>query len=124
MTPSQNQDSINLEPPEEELAAPCSFDKDSSWLVVAKNSRVNRDWQALISKCPENAYRCYEHLSTNPTARVPRRIFPLKGKRYQGAWEYEITGGDRVFYVPDEQQKKVVVYYAGEHPKKKSPEPP
>jgi hypothetical protein len=40
----------------------------------------------------------------------------LKGKLYKGAWEYEVTKGDRVFYVPDEQQLKVVVYYAGKHP--------
>jgi hypothetical protein len=41
----------------------------------------------------------------------------LKGKRYKGAWEYEVTKGDRGFYVPDAQQQKVVVYYAGEHRK-------
>ncbi len=45
----------------------------------------------------------------------PRRIFPLRGKRYAGAWEYEVTGGDRVFYVPDPKLKKVTVYYAGPH---------
>ena len=59
-----------------------------------------------------------------PLQRYPGRIFPLKGKKYRGAWEYELSGGDRVFYVPHEVQKKVVVYYAGEHPKKKTPEPP
>jgi hypothetical protein len=27
----------------------------------------------------------------------------------------EVTGGDRVFYIPDENQLKVVVFYAGKH---------
>jgi hypothetical protein len=87
------------------------------WLVVAKNRRVNRDWELLLSRAPENARRCYEDLCTAPMTRKPKRVFPLKGKRYKGAWEYEVTKGDRVFYVPDAQQRKVVVYYAGEHPK-------
>ncbi|NMF65120.1 hypothetical protein DP113_28140 [Brasilonema octagenarum UFV-E1] len=87
------------------------------WLVVAKNRRVNRDWELLLSRAPENATRCYEDLSTAPMTRKPGRVFPLKGKRYKGAWEYEVTKGDRGFYVPDAQQQKVVVYYAGEHPK-------
>jgi hypothetical protein len=26
-----------------------------------------------------------------------------------------VTGGDRVFYVPDETQLKAVVFYAGKH---------
>jgi hypothetical protein len=95
-----------------EIAAPAL-----QWLVVAKNRRVNRDWELLLSRAPENARRCYEDLCTAPMIRKPKRVFPLKGKRYKGAWEYEVTKGDRVFYVPDAQQRKVVVYYAGEHPK-------
>lgn len=55
--------------------------------------------------------------------RKPRRVFPLKGKLYQGAWEYEVTSSDRVFYVPDEHKRKVLVYYAGTHPKS-APTPP
>ena len=53
------------------------------------------------------------------------RIFPLRGKKFKGAWEYEITGGDRVFYMPFPDEKKVIVYYAGKHPvKNKYLQPP
>ncbi len=120
-------------PPEEQLTAPSILSTEETsavkeenqgdpasamrWLVVAKNRRVNRDWELLLSRTPENTRRCYEDLCTVPMARKQGRVFPLKGKRYQGAWEYEVTRGDRVFYVPDPQQRKVVVYYAGEHPK-------
>jgi hypothetical protein len=30
-------------------------------------------------------------------------------------WEYEVTKGDRVFYIPDEDQLKIVVFDAGKH---------
>ncbi|GET38936.1 hypothetical protein [Microseira wollei] len=123
-------------PPEEQLTAPPTAPDTlenfaeqatqlpvSSWLVVAKNRRVNRDWEALLLRAPENARRCYQDLSTAPMVRKPKRVFPLKGKRYLGAWEYEVTSSDRVFYVPDEEKRKVLVYYAGTHPKT-APTPP
>ncbi len=102
----------DVEPNQAEIATPAP-----QWLVVARNRRVNRDWELLLSRAPENARRCYKDLCTAPMTRKPGRVFPLKGKRYKGAWEYEVTKGDRVFYVPDARQLKVVVYYAGEHPK-------
>jgi hypothetical protein len=106
----------NVEPPEVKLTAPELSEIQNTWLVVAKNRRVNRDWENLMQRHPENTWRCYENLCTAPTTRQPGRVFPLKGKLYKGAWEYEVTKGDRVFYIPDEQQLKVVVYYAGKHP--------
>ena len=75
-----------------EVAAPAT-----EWLVVAKNRRVNRDWELLLLRAPENARRCYEDLCTAPMTRKPKRVFPLKGKRYQGAWEYEVTRGTDIF---------------------------
>lgn len=56
----------------------------SHWLVVALNRRVNRDWEALLLRAPENTRRCYEDLCTAPMTRKPRRVFPLKGKSYRG----------------------------------------
>lgn len=111
----------NIEPPEVKLTTPDSPETSNTpkietiWLVVAKNRRVNRDWEALIQRNPENARRCYKDLQTAAIARQPGRVFPLKGKKYRGVWEYEVTGGDRVFYVPDETLLKVVVFYAGKH---------
>ena len=109
-------------PPEEDLRAPIPR-ANSDWRVVAKNSRVNRDWRKLIDRHPENTRKCYDFLCSTPMKRLPGRIFPLKGKLYKGAWEYELTKGDRLFYVPDKSLEKVIVYYAGKHPKGKSPTP-
>ncbi|WP_238846268.1 hypothetical protein [Nostoc edaphicum] len=41
--PSEDPVVENVEPPEVKLTAPALSDKESTWLVVAKNSRVNRD---------------------------------------------------------------------------------
>ena len=86
------------------------------WIVVAQNERINRDWEALIKDAGSNTAKCYDHLRSTPMLRRPGRIFPLRGKKYAGAWEYELTAGERVFYVPDPQARKVTVYYAGPHP--------
>lgn len=111
-------------PPEEYLTCPPDVDYDqSAWLVVAKNRRINRLWEELLLKAPESALRCYENLCNQPMTRLPGRVFPLKGKFYKGAWEYEVTSGDRLFYVPNPQTHKVVVYYAGGHPSP-APAPP
>ncbi|MBD2434209.1 MULTISPECIES: hypothetical protein [Fischerella] len=45
--PPENPIVENVEPPEVKLTAPALFEIESSWLVVAKNRRVNRDWEAL-----------------------------------------------------------------------------
>jgi len=95
------------------------------WDVVANKTKVLKDWKELVLSCPKNAIRCYDHLRQTPMQRRSGRIFPLRGKKFKGAWEYEITGADRVFYVPLPKEKKVVVYYAGKHPvKNKYPKPP
>jgi mRNA-degrading endonuclease RelE of RelBE toxin-antitoxin system len=88
-----------------------------SWTVSFKNSRVEKAWHELSEKAPENMKRCEEHLETKPMGRIPGRVFPLMGKKYKGSWEYEVTGADRVFYVPDPDTKTVLVYYAGKHVK-------
>jgi hypothetical protein len=121
--PSNDSTIGNVEPPEVELTAPILSDTKITWLVVAKNRRVNREWEDLMERHPENCCRCYKDLCTAPTTRQPGRVFPLKGKPYRGAWEYEVTSGDRVFYVPHQEELKVVVYYAGKHPKT-APTPP
>ncbi|HEY9768823.1 MAG TPA: hypothetical protein V6C71_10050 [Coleofasciculaceae cyanobacterium] len=88
-----------LEPPETILES-AEKPYDAVWAVVGINSRVVKNWRELVLSCPENAIRCYQHLSQNPMLRIRGRIFPLRGKKYKGAWEYEITTADRVFYVP------------------------
>ena len=57
----------NIEPPEVRLTVPelAEITETSDMpktIWVAKNRRVNRDWEALIQRNPENARRCYKDL--------------------------------------------------------------
>ena len=57
----------NIEPPEVKLTVPelAEITETSDMpktIWVAKNRRVNRDWEALIQRNPENARRCYKDL--------------------------------------------------------------
>jgi len=106
--------------PEQPLSVPATATQTISaphlWTVVAHNERVNRNWEALIQSAASNTAKCYDYLRSTPMLRTPRRVFPLKGKKYAGAWEYELTAGDRIFYTPNPQNRRVEVYYAGPHP--------
>jgi len=105
-----------IDPPEELLTKPLEdAPTDLGWLIVARNRRVNRNWEALIDRSPDSALRWYQYLREHPTTRYPGRVFPLRGSVYRGVWECEVTGSDRIFYLPDEAAQKVVVYYAGPH---------
>ncbi|MBV9407661.1 MAG: hypothetical protein JO164_02490 [Candidatus Eremiobacteraeota bacterium] len=50
-----------------------------------------------------------ERLSAFPLEVRGARQFPLKGKHNKPFWEYEITGGDRLYYAVDRRAKVVVV---------------
>lgn len=102
------------QPSEETLTEPVAG-VAGDWRVIARTKRVNSDWEKLMNRAPGAALRWYTYLRKSPTTRYPGRVFPLRGSLYTGAWECEITGGDRVFYIPDETSRKVMVYYAGPH---------
>lgn len=112
-------------PPEESLAVPpCVVESpDRIWALVAYNRSVNENWKAFIECEPASAARWYRYLSAQAMTPYPRRVFPLKGSDYPDAWECEISGGCRLYYTPNENTHKVVVYYVGRHPKR-APKPP
>lgn len=110
--------------PVEDLIVPSGASVSSEgWKLMAQNSRVNKSWQAMMDKAPENALWCFEWLHLHPMKRLPGRVYPLKRKQYRGSWAFEITGGDRVYYTPKPQEKTVLIFYAGGHPPK-IPYPP
>ncbi len=112
-----------LEAPKEILLR--SQPQTTAWEVLGNGAKVVKSWKKLVEQCPEDATLCYERLSTNPMQRIPFVSFPMKGKSFKGGWEYRVKGNYRVFFQPFSSTKKVVVYYADEHPKKnKYPTPP
>lgn len=86
------------------------------WTVVARNERVNRDWQELIQSAAIQRGQMLRLPPFDTNASQAAADFSASRQKYAGAWEYEITAGDRVFYVPDPAVRKVTVYYAGSHP--------
>jgi hypothetical protein len=58
--PPENPIVENVEPPELKLTAPNLFEMESTWLVVAKNRRVNRGWEALMQRHPENTLLAWQ----------------------------------------------------------------
>ena len=94
------------------------------WTVFAYNQRVYKSWKRMMQRIPDSLERCLEDLCTQPMQRYLKRSFPLKGTAYKGAWEYKVSGGDRVYYVLNLETRQVIVYYANEHPNPPSPKPP
>jgi hypothetical protein len=114
--------------PEQPLAIPpperAATEHVGNWSLVEHNRRVLDGWRLICQQIPENAKRCYDWLSTDPTKRIPGRCYELKYKNYAGAWGYEIGSGQRVYYKPRPERRDVLIYYAGPHPKKGVPYPP
>jgi hypothetical protein len=120
---------LNEEEPEQvqsfELKAPSKGDPPKEpWSVVAYNKSRLADWEQLVRNTEQNAINAFDWLVRNPIMRMPGRCYPLRHSQYRGHWCYEIGAGDRLYYRPYEDEKKVVVWYAGKHPKDRIPLPP
>ena len=50
-------------------------------------------------------------------------LLSVEAQPYAGCWGYEVGAGQRVYYKPNPETKRVLVYYAGPHPTK-IPYPP
>lgn len=114
-----------LKPQSLELKAPPKAEAPREpWSVVAHNKRVLKNWETLVRDTEQNAINAYDWLIRDPMKRMPGRCYPLKYSKYAGHWCYEVGAGDRVYYRPDETTRKVTIWYAGPHPKRKIPDPP
>lgn len=84
-------------------------------------------WEQLARHAPGNLRRAYEAIRTAPRAMTsPERQHRLKGDLgtavWKGAhyerWQYEVTGGGRVWYLVDEEHRTAWITYAGTgHPR-------
>ncbi len=109
-----------------ELSAKLKGDQPepSIWSLFAHNKKVLRGWEQLARSAPENAINAYDWLRKHATKPMPGRCYALKHKKYAGCWCYEIGSGNRLYYVPNNDIKTAIIYYAGPHPKGSLPEPP
>lgn len=69
-------------------------------------------WENLCQAAPANARTAWEHITTDPRRRSDRQ-HPLKGNlgtrvvngEALEQWQYEVTGGGRVWYCVDDRRR-------------------
>ncbi|MCX5212572.1 hypothetical protein OG689_25345 [Kitasatospora sp. NBC_00240] len=91
------------------------------------NTEAADGWEQLSRQAPGNLRRAFERIRTAPRAGDnPERQHRLKGKLgsalFKGQnverWQYEVTGGGRLWYLVDDTNPTAWISYAGAgHPK-------
>lgn len=103
----------------EELSRP------KPWTVRAADRRAYAGWQQLLRQVPDSLDRAWVAITSDPR-RTDQRQHTLKGAlgvvKVGGAaleqWQYEITGGGRIWYAIDDEQRTLWITRAGAgHPK-------
>jgi hypothetical protein len=92
----------------------------------ANNESAN-GWEHLARQTPGNLRRAFDAIRTNPRAtNNPARHHRLKGVLQSGTfkgtmlerWQFEVTGGGRIWYLIDDEHRTAWIIYAGTgHPK-------
>ncbi len=95
------------------------------WTVRAADRQAYQGWQRLLTVVPDNLDRAWVALTSDPR-QIDQRQHPLKGAlgvvKVGGAtieqWQYEITGGGRIWYAIDDDARTLWITRAGAgHPK-------
>ncbi len=85
-----------------------------------------KGWEELCRQAPHNLRRAWDALRTEPCPPPTTRQHRLKGPLATGTfdgrvlpcWQYEVTGGGRIWYLIDADRRTVWVQAAGTgHPK-------
>jgi hypothetical protein len=97
------------------------------WKLRYASSEAVSGWSDLCGKAPGNTLRAYEAIRTQPRPAVPssrhaRLKYDLATVTRNGVklehWQYEVTGGGRIWYHIEDSSLTVWVDYAGVgHPK-------
>ena len=90
-------------------------------LRFASNAAAD-GWETLARQAPGNLRRAYEAIRANPRSpAAPERQHRLKGELATAAWkgqalerwQYEVTGGGRIWYLVDDDRRTAWITYAG-----------
>jgi hypothetical protein len=84
------------------------------WDVRFGTSDAAKGWEKVCAAAPGNARVAWEMITADPRERTDRQ-HPLKGRlgtrmvngQDMEQWQYEVTGGGRLWYVIDDQTKTV-----------------
>lgn len=101
--------------------------KPGEWGLILSTKEAVRGWTDLCQQARGPTATLYDHLTGDPRAiQNPERQGKLKGKlgttevngNAYDQWQYEVTGGGRVWYVIDEDKRRVLITWASTgHPK-------
>jgi len=96
--------------------------RSGEWDLVFADSATAKGWEHLASQHPGPLRDAWETLRADPRTGAPRnRMHRLKadlktrvvaGTAYE-QWQYEITGGGRIWYCIDDEKQLVHLTYAG-----------
>ncbi|TDC57208.1 hypothetical protein E1258_22455 [Micromonospora sp. KC207] len=99
----------------------------SGWELRFGTKEAAEGWEELVKAAPGNLWRAWESLTYGPEdLTILNRQHRLKGelgsRMVQGEnleqWQYEVTGGGRIWYCPDPERRIVWVTYASTaHPR-------
>lgn len=92
------------------------------------DNRVASGWEDLCGQAAGNTLHAWETIVADPrpkpsTDRHHRLKHELASRAYRGRvleqWQYEVTGGGRIWYLIDDETRTVWLTYAGTgHPKR------
>lgn len=114
-----------MSPKRGDRAAPPAV--DGEYELRFADSAAAEGWEQLARQVPGNLRRAYEVLRAAPRARTaPDRQHRLKGSLASASWkgqelerwQYEVTGGGRIWYLVDDDRRTLWLVYAGAgHPR-------
>ncbi|MFI6321131.1 hypothetical protein ACIBG8_26575 [Nonomuraea sp. NPDC050556] len=101
--------------------------RPTGWIVRLVDRRAAQGWAALLAQAPENLDRAWITITANPRntdnlSRQHRLKFDLKTVKIDGVeldhWQFEVTGGGRIWYAIDDEQHTIWITQAGTgHPR-------
>lgn len=86
------------------------------WEVRYADKKAVDGWEELARAVPHNLYKAWESMTFHPEDPVnPTRQHRLKGElgsrmvdgKNLDQWQYEVTGGGRIWYCPDPSRRVV-----------------
>ncbi|WP_216916303.1 hypothetical protein [Nocardia noduli] len=97
------------------------------WRVLVHNLDAARGWADLLAQAPGNLDRAWVDITADPRSvadpsRQHRLKFNVKSIKLGGVeleqWQYEITGGGRIWYAIDDESRTLYLTLAGTgHPR-------
>ena len=96
--------------------------RDGEWDLFFHDAEAADGWEELCQQARGATRIAWEALTRAPRDRSnPARQAQLRlalatrtiGGRQFEQWQYEVTGGGRIWYCPDPDRKRVLITYAG-----------